>query len=502
MLLRQIGIPHRIEIMPFTLRGDDVCQPTKPTPLPHPYWVAFSADVAQAIQLEIAPNGLPVDPAWLDVLAGNASKAGGLDFPDPISTAYSGHQFGVWAGQLGDGRAILLGDVNGQELQLKGSGKTPYSRMGDGRAVLRSSIREFLCSEAMYALGIPTSRALAVVGSKQAVRRETMETAAVCARIAPSFIRIGHFEHFASQQNIVRLKDLADALITDFYPECNQTPDPYLSLFKAITERNAMLVAQWQSIGFCHGVLNSDNISALGLTIDYGPFGFLDHFEIDHICNHSDQGGRYAYHRQPQAMHWNMACLASAMLPLIELEHSAEEAQSILRLALEIFPTAYAQEWQRLFRTKLGLLSQQEGDTQLIERLLQAMHDSKVDFTSLFRGLGSLKKDSELGKIKQPDEFIDRDKIDQWFTDYLLRLRLESASDEVRSEAMNKVNPKYILRNHLAQVAIEKAQQDDFSEIAILLKLLSKPYDEQVGYDAYSLPPPLNAQKIAVSCSS
>lgn len=488
--------------MPFTLRGDDVCEPTKPTPLPHPYWVAFSVDVAQAINVEIASNRLPADPAWLDVLAGNSLKAGGMEFTDPISTAYSGHQFGVWAGQLGDGRAILLGDICGQELQLKGSGKTPYSRMGDGRAVLRSSIREFLCSEAMHALGIPTSRALSVVGSKQSVRRETMETAAVCARIAPSFIRIGHFEHFASQQNIVRLQELADVLIANFYPECNQSTDRYLNLFKAIAQRNAKLVAQWQSVGFCHGVLNSDNISALGLTLDYGPFGFLDYFEIDHICNHSDQGGRYAYHRQPQVMHWNMACLASAMLPLLELEHSTEESQSILRQALEIFPITYAQEWRTLFRAKLGLQTEQEGDTQLIESLLQAMHDSSVDFTKLFRGLGGLRKDFELSSIKQRDEFIDRDNIDQWFTDYLLRLSSETASDEVRSEMMNRINPKYILRNHLAQAAIEKAQQDDFSETATLLKILSKPYDEQVEYEAYSQPPPVDMQKISVSCSS
>ena len=488
--------------MPFTLHGDDACQPTSPSPLPKPYWVAFSPAVAQLIDIEIGSNGLPSHGDWLEVLAGNQLAVGGIEFSNPIATAYSGHQFGVWAGQLGDGRAILLGDINGLELQLKGAGKTQYSRMGDGRAVLRSSIREFLCSEAMHFLGIPTSRALAVVGSQQAVLRETLETAAVCSRIAPSFIRIGHFEHFASQQNIVRLKELADLMIANFYPECTADKDPYLRLFKAISARNAKLVAAWQSVGFCHGVLNSDNISALGLTIDYGPFGFLDQFEIDHICNHSDQGGRYAYHRQPQVMHWNMACLASAMLPLLELDHSEEESQALLRSALEEFPLIYAKERQYLFRSKLGLQLEQEDDIQLIERLLQAMNHSRVDYTNFFRNLGNLSKDAVLKEIPQRNEFIDRDNIDQWFTDYIDRLKSETLDDQSRKEMMDRINPKYILRNHLAQAAIEKAQQNDFSEVATLLQILSKPFDEQVDFESYSNPPPIDLQHIEVSCSS
>jgi uncharacterized protein YdiU (UPF0061 family) len=488
--------------MPFNLRGDDVCQPTPPTPLPNPYWVAFSPSVAKLVGMELGVNNFPKDPEWLGVLAGNQLNVGELEFSKPISTVYSGHQFGSWAGQLGDGRAILLGDINNLELQLKGAGRTHYSRMGDGRAVLRSSIREFLCSEAMHALGIPTSRALALVGSKQAVRRETMETAAVCSRIAPSFIRVGHFEHFASLQNIVRLKELADLLISEFYPECLTTKDPYLNLFKEISARNAKLVAQWQSVGFCHGVLNSDNISVLGLTIDYGPFGFLDHFEIDHICNHSDLGGRYAYHRQPQIMHWNMACLASAMLPLLELEHSAEESQDFLRSALEEFPVIYAKEWQQLFRSKLGLQSVEDTDTSLIERLLQAMHDSKVDFTNFFRRLSNLKKDSRPAEFIQRNEFVDRESIDQWFTDYINRLQSESLSDVERQGLMNQVNPKYILRNYLAQAAIEKAQQDDFSEVQTLQQILMHPFNEQEAFEHYSKPPPVDMQATAVSCSS
>lgn len=488
--------------MAFTLSGDDVCQATLPSPIPDPYWVAFSPQSAKLAGIPLDEENFPLDRKWLLVLSGNQLNTNSHDFPNPISTVYSGHQFGVWAGQLGDGRAILLGDIGDQELQLKGAGKTRFSRMGDGRAVLRSSIREFLCSEAMHALGVPTTRALSIVGSDLPVLREVIETAAVCARLAPSFIRVGHFEHFAATQNHTRLKELADSLIHDHYPEALESEDPYLALFKSICARNAKLVAQWQAVGFCHGVLNSDNISVLGLTIDYGPFGFLDQFQIDHICNHSDQGGRYAYHRQPQIMHWNMACLASAMIPLLELDYDEKEAQEKLRAALEEFPVIYAQSWQDLFRKKLGLLTSEDGDIALIERLLQAMHDSKVDFTSFFRSLGAIKTNAPVEGITLRNDFVDRELIDHWFGDYVARLLSESSNDLERQKLMNQVNPKYVLRNHLAQFAIERAQKKDFSEITKLLDILSKPFDEQPDYELYALAPPPNLDTVEVSCSS
>jgi uncharacterized protein YdiU (UPF0061 family) len=488
--------------MAFSLRGDDAIHAVKPTPIPNPYWVAFSASAAKLIDLPLDSHNLPQNSAWLDLLAGNTLASDVYSFDNPIATVYSGHQFGVWAGQLGDGRAILLGEIAGQELQLKGAGKTRYSRSGDGRAVLRSSIREFLCSEAMHGLGIPTSRALSVVGSDLPVRRETLETAAVCARLAPSFIRIGHFEHFASTNNIDRLIELADELINHHYQNVSTHKEPYLELFKQISARNAKLVAQWQAVGFCHGVLNSDNISALGLTIDYGPFGFLDQFQIDHICNHSDQAGRYAYHRQPQIMHWNMACLASAFMPLVALDHSEEEAQALLSETLSEFAVVYGQAWQAHFREKLGLSTVQEGDIALIERLLQAMHDSKVDFTKLFRGLSSISRDSSAQDNFLRDHFIDRQLIDQWFSDYIERLNAESIDDHERKKRMDAVNPKYILRNHLAQKAIEKAQEKDFTEIATLLTILENPFAEQDEYADYANPPPPDWQSVEVSCSS
>lgn len=488
--------------MAFTLNGNDVCQATQPTPIPNPYWVAFSPSSAELVGITLDKNNLPVDQYWLLVLAGNQLNTSEHQFLNPIATVYSGHQFGVWAGQLGDGRAILLGDIAGQELQLKGAGKTRFSRMGDGRAVLRSSIREFLCSEAMHALGVPTTRALSVIGSDLPIRRETIETAAVCARLAPSFIRVGHFEHFAALQDYDSLKELADYLITNHYTECLNSAEPYLDLFRSICTRNAKLVAQWQAFGFCHGVLNSDNISALGLTMDYGPFGFLDYFQIDHICNHSDQGGRYAYHRQPQIMHWNMACLASAMIPLVAANPNEKKGQEQLRTALEAFPVTYAQAWQFLFRKKLGLNLQQDGDIALIERLLQAMHDSRIDFTNFFRNLGAIKTNATIQQISLRDDFIDRNAIDQWLADYIDRLKSESSVDSERKEAMNRVNPKYVLRNHLAQTAIELAQKKDFSEVNKLLMILENPFDEQPEYEAYSLPPPPNAPLVEVSCSS
>lgn len=488
--------------MAFTLSGDDVCQITHPSPIPDPYWVAFSSSAAKLIDLELSPNGLPADPAWLEICAGNSLASATYQFKSPLATVYSGHQFGVWAGQLGDGRAILLGEINGQELQLKGSGKTRYSRMGDGRAVLRSSIREFLCSEAMYSLGIPTTRALSVVGSEMPVQRESIETAAVCTRLAPSFLRIGHFEHFASIQDTSRLKELADLLIQDYYPECQNTANSYLELFKQICIRNAKLVAQWQAVGFCHGVLNSDNISAIGLTMDYGPFGFMDQFQIDHICNHSDQGGRYAYHRQPQIMHWNMVCLANAFLPLLELDHDTNDAQTLLREALEQFSASYAKAWQSIFRQKLGLATAKDSDVYLIERLLQAMHDSRVDFTYFFRQLSQVRQELEIQTIALRDHFVDRELIDQWLSDYIHRLKSENRSNQERQIAMNLVNPKFVLRNHLAQVAIDKAKKHDYSEIQTLLKILANPYDEQAEYDVYSMPPSPDLERIEVSCSS
>ena len=481
--------------MPFHLPASDslaLVQNLQPTAIPDPYWVGFSECVAKDLAIP-TQGGLPKDPAWLQVLAGNQTHVGDHAF-SPYATAYSGHQFGVWAGQLGDGRAIYLGDVNGQELQLKGAGKTAYSRMGDGRAVLRSSIREFLCSEAMHALGVPTSRALAVVGSDMPVFRETRETAAVCARVAPSFLRIGHIEHYGQNHMHEELRLTLNHLIEHHYQDCEKSPKPYLSLLEQIALRTARMVAQWQSLGFCHGVLNTDNTSLLGLTLDYGPFGFLDTFQIDHICNHSDHGGRYAYHRQAEVLHWNLYCLASAMLEALQ-----EELQSALGLdqeaaiqkikdTLDHYNREYAAHWQSLFRQKLGLSIQHQEDVALLEELLQGLHHNQLDYTLFFRNL------SEGQDVPKS--------LETWDKKYQERLSLEKHSKDQRLEQMCRINPKYVLRNHLAQNAIELAQKKDFSEVARLLKILENPYESQAISEDYAMGPPPELAHVAISCSS
>jgi serine/tyrosine/threonine adenylyltransferase len=470
-----------------------------PTPLPRPYLVAVSGSAADLIGLDDAALA---EQSALDILAGNAVP----DQAQPLSAVYSGHQFGVWAGQLGDGRAILLGEVATPagpiELQLKGAGLTPYSRMGDGRAVLRSSIREFLCSEAMAALDIPTSRALAVAGSDQGVARESMETAAVVLRMAPTFIRFGSFEHWYYRKQPEHLKALADYVIGRFYPELAASANPYAALLEAVTRRTAELIAHWQAVGFMHGVMNTDNMSILGETIDYGPFGFMEAFDSNHICNHSDQQGRYSYGNQPQIGHWNCYALGQALLPLIG---EVETTQA----ALDTYQGAFAAKIDTLLRAKLGLATQQDADRGLLDAMFGMLDDNHADFTQFFRRLGNLQIDADtsLEGNRHPDAplrdlFIDRAAFDGWAQRYRARLRAENSIDSVRKAAMDAVNPKYVLRNYLAQVAIEKAQQKDYTEVARLLSVLRRPFDEQPEHEAYAALPPDWASHLEVSCSS
>ncbi|HKW84660.1 MAG TPA: YdiU family protein, partial [Burkholderiaceae bacterium] len=405
----------------------------------------------------------------------------------------------------GDGRAILLGELDtpagAQELQLKGCGRTPYSRMGDGRAVLRSSIREFLCSEAIDGLGIPTTRALCICGSDLPVRREQIETAAVVTRVAPSFIRFGHFEHFAHHGQPERLRRLADFVVERFYPECAGAARPALALLGAVTRRTAELMAQWQSVGFCHGVMNTDNMSILGLTIDYGPFGFLDAFDPGHICNHSDHQGRYTWARQPNVAFWNLHALAQALLPLIDDSDAALEE-------LEAYKDVFAQAMLGRWRAKLGLQASEEEDRELIDDLLRRMASDRSDFTITFRRLCGFDSAADAPNTALRDLFMDREAFDAWGRRYAARLARENSVDAERALRMRAVNPKYVLRNHLAEVAIRAAEQGRFDEIERLLKVLRRPFDEQVAgvasetSEAYAGFPPEWAQSIEVSCSS
>lgn len=495
----------------FESLGDAFFTRLRPTPVPAPYWVSCNHALARSL-------GLPSD--WSDSAEALALHVGNsADMAHPLASVYSGHQFGHWAGQLGDGRAMLMGDLltpqGRQEVQLKGAGLTPYSRMGDGRAVLRSSIREYLCSEAMHGLGIPTTRALCVAGSDQAVRREEVETAAVVTRVAPSFIRFGHFEHFAYREQYPELKRLADFVIDHHYPECRHPTtlkgNPYAALLEAVSERTARLVAQWQAVGFCHGVMNTDNMSILGLTIDYGPFQFLDAFNPAHICNHSDTQGRYAYNKQPNIAYWNLFCLGQALLPLIN--ESADEGQALALAALESYKTVFPDALERLMRAKLGFpadgqtsAADQAAVRALIETLLKLMAQDRVDYPIFWRRLSQHLQEVTQGRAQLQsasavrDLFLDRPAFDTWMLQYS-----EQMTPVLTAETginMLKTNPQYVLRNHLGEQAIRAAKTKDFSETDRLLSLLQSPFDSKDGAQAYADFPPAWAASIEISCSS
>ncbi|MBC7405584.1 MAG: YdiU family protein [Cytophaga sp.] len=464
-----------------------------PTPSPDPYLVGISKPMMKAI-------GSPLESSnkiFCQIFTGNQIAQNSR----PLSAVYSGHQFGVWAGQLGDGRAILLGDIQLSdtnqriEVQLKGAGITPYSRMGDGRAVLRSSIREFLCSEAMAGLGIPTSRALCITGSDQYVMRESPETTAVVTRLAPSFIRFGSFEHWYYNNQPQQLQTLADFVILNYFPELLNDTNPYLSFLSEVTKRTAELMAHWQSVGFMHGVMNTDNMSILGLTLDYGPFGFMESFDPQYICNHTDQQGRYSYQMQPTIGQWNCHALGQAILPLIG---GVEETQE----ALEKYQYHYQKKYNQLMHQKFGFLDNFENDKQLFEKFFHLMTDNSTDFTITFRKLSNISSGDDSQDAPLRDLFRNKNAIDSWLAAYRIRLRQEQSDDNHRKAGMCAVNPKYILRNHLAQVAIEKAQKKDFSEIEKLLEILEYPYDEQPEHNSYAELPPDWSRKIQVSCSS
>jgi uncharacterized protein YdiU (UPF0061 family) len=483
----------------FSSLGPTFFSSVTPTPLPEVYWVAISDDVAK--ELGLSPNW-DSENSNLQILAGNLIIKNSLTY----ATVYSGHQFGVWAGQLGDGRAIHLGTVgtneHSLELQLKGAGCTLFSRMGDGRAVLRSSIREFLCSEAMAGLGIPTTRALSLVGSNLEIAREELETAAVVARVAPTFIRFGHFEHFSSLQNYEALKKLADYVITNHYQDLSGSPTPYLGLLDAVITRSAKLVAKWQAIGFCHGVLNTDNMSIIGLTLDYGPYSFIDSTDLKYICNHSDTGGRYSFINQPNVFHWNLVRLAEALLPLIApdqedalIDNKIEAIKSLLMN----FPKIYEQEYQEEMRLKLGLSQPQSA---LIEKLILLLDNNRIDYTYFFRRLCDVVESTDPQTISViKDLFIDSIGIEKWINEYLNLLPVGAQKESIASE-MRQKNPKYILRQYLAQEVIEKAQQGDFKPLHRLHKCLQNPFAEQPEFEDMAKLPPILASDIEVSCSS
>jgi len=466
----------------------------QPQPLGDPKLLHANVEVAAILGID--PSVLK-SPEFLQVVSGEQPLPGGRT----LAAVYSGHQFGVWAGQLGDGRAHLLGEIitpqGPQELQLKGSGRTPYSRMGDGRAVLRSSVREYLASEAMAGLGIPTTRALAIVVSDDPVYRETVETAAIVTRVAPSFVRFGSFQHWTGKAEQLRI--LTDYVIDRFFPqaressagEANSDHQPILRMLRKVTRLTARMVADWQTVGFCHGVMNTDNMSILGLTMDYGPYGFMDGFQANHICNHSDTSGRYAWNVQPAVAHWNLYRLGSVFLTL-----GLEEED--LREALSSYQDDFLQAYHSNLRRKFGLQTWLKEDEQLVDDWWRLLHSQRADFTLAFRTLADAPVDPQ-AFLKL---FHDPEPARQWLHSYEQRLQAQTFPEAERRESMLRVNPLYVLRNHLAQEAIEAAGRGDPGEIETLINLLRDPYTERPGFEYYAQEAPEWAQRLEVSCSS
>ena len=492
----------RLDALPLDNRyaalGDAYGSRVIPQPLREARLLHANLDLATELGFDAAALA---SVEFTAIFSGNAPLPGGA----PLAMLYAGHQFGVWVPQLGDGRAILLGqlrDAHGRswDLQLKGAGQTPYSRHADGRAVIRSSVREYLAGEALHHLGIPTTRALSLIIGEDPVRRETIERAAVICRVASSHVRFGHFEVFYYRDQHQHLAPLADHVIAEHFPDCWHRADRYTAWLAAVIERTARLITQWQAVGFCHGVMNTDNMSILGLTLDYGPYGFIDGFDAHHICNHSDEGGRYAYDRQPQIGHWNCSRLVQACLPLLDTD--PERALEIGQSLLDRYPGVYAEHMTTLWRAKLGLRAVQDADTELINRFLSLLHRGHSDFTRAFRALAEVRVEDTVAPAQLRDGIHDVAALDAWLPDYRARLRAELSKDEARRAQMNAVNPKFVLRNHLAQRAIEGAERGDAREIEALLRVLRRPYDEHPEHAAYAEEPPLEARHLSVSCSS
>jgi serine/tyrosine/threonine adenylyltransferase len=437
---------------------------------------------------------LGIDPDWLARPGGLAMLSGNRlpDGAEPIAMAYAGHQFGQFVPQLGDGRAILIGEVVGRDgkrrdIQLKGSGRTPFSRRGDGRAALGPVLREYVVSEAMAALGIPTTRALAAVTTGEPVMREEVLPGAIFTRVAASHIRIGTFQYFAARSDIDAVRRLVDYAIDRHYPELAEAENRALALLEAVIARQAELVGRWMLIGFIHGVMNTDNMSISGETIDYGPCAFMDEYHPLTVFSSIDQGGRYAYGNQPGIAQWNLARLAEAILPL--LADDAERAVGLAQGALSSFPEHFEPRFHAGLLRKLGLVSEREGDVALARDLLSVMAANQADFTLSFRLLGEVAADpaaeADFGAL-----FADPSAVDGWLERWRQRLSEEPQEGHARRSAMHAVNPIYIPRNHRVQAIITAAiERQDYAPFEELLTVLSRPFDERPEYADYALPP-------------
>ncbi|MGB8398890.1 protein adenylyltransferase SelO [Bradyrhizobium sp.] len=468
-----------------------------PTPVAAPRLIKLNRPLA--LHLGLDPD-LLATPEGAEILAGARVPDGA----DPIAMAYAGHQFGHFVPQLGDGRAILLGEVidtDGirRDIQLKGSGPTPFSRRGDGRAALGPVLREYIVSEAMAALGIPTTRSLAAVVTGEHVMREAVLPGAVLTRVAASHIRVGTFQFFAARGDNDGVQKLADHVIARHDPHAANAERPYHALLEGVIARQADLVARWLSVGFIHGVMNTDNCSISGETIDYGPCAFMDHYDPATVFSSIDEMGRYAYANQPKIALWNLTRLAECLLPLFadDKDQAIEQAQIMLGGFAEKFTTAY----QAGLRRKIGLFTARDGDEALVQGLLDAMAKSQADFTLTFRRLGDAARDSDNDSVRQL--FADPTAFDEWAVRWRQRIADEPQSAAERHAAMRAVNPAFIPRNHRVEAVIEAAMnRDDFAPFEQLLAVLSRPFEDQPEFADYADPPKPEQRVLQTFCGT
>lgn len=474
-----------------------------PTPCSKPTLIHWSNETADLLNI----NNLS-RPSKESLFSGNYIHPSSK----PYAMNYAGHQFGYWAGQLGDGRAINLGEINNYALQLKGAGKTPYSRKGDGLAVLRSSIREYICSEAMYYLNIPTTRSLCLIKSGDNVLRDILydgnaayEKGAIVTRVAPSFIRFGNFELLAAQNDIKNLKKLADFTILNYFPQIEiNSSTKYNLFFNEVCLLTKKMIIDWLRVGFVHGVMNTDNMSILGLTIDYGPYGWLDEYNTNWTPNTTDtQNKRYCFGNQSDIAIWNLIQLANALYPLINKTNDLEKS-------IQNFVTDFQIEYEQMMSAKLGINNQSHIKPLIIE-LLQLFENIPIDMTIFFRQLGYIKKtatiDEAFLQIKNALYTNEENtNIQNWLSKYITIINVENLDDTSRKDEMNKINPKYIFRNYIAQMVIEKANEGDYSLLNEVFEMIKKPYDEQPYFEKwYTKKPDWANNKVGcsmLSCSS
>ncbi len=469
----------------------------EPTPVKQPSLVRLNGRLAATLGLdaEALASGEGVE-----MMAGNR-RAG-----RPIAMAYAGHQFANWVPQLGDGRALLLGEIidrdnRRRDIQLKGSGPTPFSRGGDGRSSIGPVVREYLASEAMAALGIPTTRALAAIATGEEVMRRQPEPGGILVRVADSHVRIGTFEYFARNGDPESVRLLADYIIERHYPQLADSDQPALDFFAAVIERTALLVAEWMRVGFIHGVMNTDNTSVVGETIDFGPFGWMDEFHPATVYSSIDRRGRYAFNQQPAIAHWNLARLGECLLHLFDV--SGEAALEKANATLGTFQERFERHFHAVLRAKLGLAEARDGDIELAEALLSIMTDQRADMTLTFRRLGELDRTDTAGDGPVRELFDDPTAFDAWAAQWRQRLGTESRTESARRKAMRRVNPAFVLRNHLAQQAVDAAiERLDFEPMHRLVDILARPYDDQPGQAHFASPPRPEQRVLKTFCGT